>query len=106
MAQNDRLEGEVEHPHLGKGRIPARIRDPINRDFRYGPIAAPITASTEPPVPSSARQHVPTRQRQSFWRLLQIVPRRSRGWSLRPSRSETPLPDRHSLVIASTPWGS
>src|SRR2546430_6020850 len=41
-----------------------------------------------------------------FGRPLQIVPRRSRGWSLRPSRSETPLPDRHSLVIAFTPWGS
>jgi|SRR5262249_12536312 len=24
-----------------------------NRDFRYGPIAAPVTASTEPPVPSA-----------------------------------------------------
>jgi len=35
-----------------------------------------------------------------------LCPRRSRRWSLRPSRSETPLPDRHSFVIASTPWGS
>lgn len=40
------------------------------RDSQYGPIAAPVTAPTEPPSRRSARQHVPTRQRQSFWRPL------------------------------------
>src|SRR3989442_13836859 len=38
-----------------------------------------------------------------FRRPLPIVPRRSPGWSLRPSRSESPLPERNPLVIASTP---
>jgi hypothetical protein len=30
----------------------SRADDPSSRDFRYGPTAAPMTASTEPPVPS------------------------------------------------------
>src|SRR5262245_32600712 len=32
----------------------------LNRDFRYGPIAAPVTASTEPPVPSARSSTRPT----------------------------------------------
>jgi hypothetical protein len=35
---------------LASWRIPRQSS--ANRDFRYGPIAAPVTASPEPPVPS------------------------------------------------------
>ena len=45
-----------EREELGRLRRENRTlrmeRDILNRDFRYGPIAAPMTASTEPPVPS------------------------------------------------------
>src|SRR6266849_151143 len=43
------------------------------RGFQYGPIAAPMTASTEPPAPIGQLANTSLMSRQSFWRPLGIV---------------------------------
>jgi hypothetical protein len=54
--------------HHPDGSQPAHELD---RDFRYGSIAAPVTASTGPPRPGAHFGHrSPTRQRYSCWRRL------------------------------------
>src|SRR5262249_25085813 len=78
-----------------------------SRDSRYGPTAAPWGRPPSRPSPLASSSKRPAHQRQSFWRPWGVCPPSFPGLvTLRPSRSETLLPARHSLVIAFTPRGS
>jgi hypothetical protein len=79
----------VSPPFLGSAR-----RAAISRDFRYGPIVAPVTASTEPPILSAS----PAALLNTSTTVILVNPvvwvaRCPRVWSLRPPcRSKTPPP--------------
>src|SRR5262245_51611258 len=72
----------------------------LGRDFRYGPISAPMTASTEPPVPSVSSS---TRPNTSAAVIL-AAPGRVRPGESAVGHSELPL-WRHPRCIA-TPSSS
>ena len=76
----------------------------LNRDSQNGPIPTPAAASTEQTVPSVSPSTPPnTSTAVISATLANCAPRLSRGWSLRPLRSEAPLLDCHSLFVAFTP---
>ena len=73
---------------------------PFNRDFRYGLIAAPVTASTEPPIPSASSSALPNTSTTVI--LVNPAARCPRVWSLRPYRSKTAPPRPGTLFRVPT----
>ena len=57
----------------------------LDRDFRYGPIAAPVTASNEPPIPSASSSTLPNTS-------TTVIPETL--WSVRPGTPESGHSDR------------
>jgi len=97
----------TRHDVLGRLSIDGSFSFRFKPGFPIWTDCRPVAASTEPPVPSASWSKRPARQRQSFWRPWGVCPPSFPGLvTLRPSRSETLLPDRHSLVIAFAPRGS
>src|SRR3990172_7600870 len=76
----------------------------LTRDFRYGPIAGPVTVSTEPSVPSVRSFNPPDR---SIGVLLANpgagATQCFRVWSRLLSLSETPPPRRPPLIAPPPP---